>query len=367
MAKKPQEVRWKRLRHTEAKHKILVDYLDAWIPILAQKSGITELIFIDAFAGPGRYSGGEPGSPLLMLDAYLRRRDRTRLGVTAHYFFIEEDAKRAEALRGELGKRNETDDATWLVVEGRYDDELPTLLAGLNAKWKVAERAIFAFVDPFGGTKAELVSQLGQLPQCDLLMFVPLGTFARLIESSDLDVTLDNLYRDADWRAARKKHEIRERMGILVELLREQLGKSSLWVRAFEITPRGRGDSYFLFFGTNSPKGLERMKDAMWKLDPVAGQRFRDSTTVDDPVLFEPEPNLAPLLATLRERFKQRVFTIEEAEDFTLFKTAFRHNAHLKGPTLRAAEKRGELEPVEPKPTRRAGTYSEGTRMRFTR
>jgi three-Cys-motif partner protein len=366
MAKKPQDVRWERLRHTEAKHKILGDYLDAWIPILAQKPGITELVFIDGFAGPGRYSGGEPGSPLLMLDAYLRRGDRSRWGVTAHYFFIEEDPKRAEALRGELGKRKKPADAAWQVIEGKYDDELPTLLAALNAKWKDAERAIFAFVDPFGGTKAELFSQLGQLPQCDLLMFVPLGTFARLIESEDLDVTLDNLYGPADWRTARKQQGIRERMGVLVELLREQLGKSSRWVRAFEITPRARGDSYFLFFGTNSPKGLERMKDAMWKLDPVAGQRFRDSTTVDDPVLFEPKPNLDPLLAALRERFKKRVFTIKEAEDFTLFETAFRHNAHLKGPTLRAAEKRGDLDAVDPPATRKAGTFPDGTRMRFS-
>jgi three-Cys-motif partner protein len=63
----PGKVRWARKRHTQAKHQVLVDYLAAWIPILASQGG--DLIFIDGFAGPGTYEDGAKGSPLLMLDA----------------------------------------------------------------------------------------------------------------------------------------------------------------------------------------------------------------------------------------------------------------------------------------------------------
>jgi hypothetical protein len=30
------------------------------------------IIIVDAFAGPGRYLGGEEGSPLILLNAYLK-------------------------------------------------------------------------------------------------------------------------------------------------------------------------------------------------------------------------------------------------------------------------------------------------------
>lgn len=73
----PSEVIWPRARHTEAKHRLLVNYLDAWIGILG--SWADHVLLVDDFAGPGGYSDGEHGSPVLMLDAYLRRRDRAQL------------------------------------------------------------------------------------------------------------------------------------------------------------------------------------------------------------------------------------------------------------------------------------------------
>jgi len=107
------------------------------------------------------------------------------------------------------------------------------------------------------------------------------------------------------------------------------------------------------------------MKEAMWKLDPVTGQRFRDSSNVDHPVLFEPEPDVAPLRRMLREHFGTHPITIEEAEDFTLFETPVRHDAHLKKQTLSVGEREGQLAPVDAKPGRRKCTYPKGARMRF--
>ena len=59
---------WPAEPHTLAKHAILKEYLKAWMPILSRQSARVhapgrEVLFVDGFAGPGRYSGGEPGSP----------------------------------------------------------------------------------------------------------------------------------------------------------------------------------------------------------------------------------------------------------------------------------------------------------------
>jgi hypothetical protein len=66
---KPSDTLWKLEPHTAAKHRILRSYLNAWLPILSKYN--SRLVLIDGFAGPGEYEGGEPGSPLIMLDAFL--------------------------------------------------------------------------------------------------------------------------------------------------------------------------------------------------------------------------------------------------------------------------------------------------------
>jgi three-Cys-motif partner protein len=61
----PKTTTWRLEAHTRAKHEILGRYLQAWTPILSA-SGLPHILYIDGFAGPGRYDGGEDGSPWLV-------------------------------------------------------------------------------------------------------------------------------------------------------------------------------------------------------------------------------------------------------------------------------------------------------------
>ena len=62
---------WERPAHTKAKHDILVKYLQAWFGIMGSSQYVTRAGVIDGFAGPGVYINGEPGSPMLVVDALL--------------------------------------------------------------------------------------------------------------------------------------------------------------------------------------------------------------------------------------------------------------------------------------------------------
>ena len=154
-----------------------------------------------------------------------------------------------------------------------------------------------------------------------------------------------------------------DRIRFLHDLFRDQLLASGVrYVRSFEVrTSSGHG--YHLFFGTNSELGLEKMKDAMWKADAVTGTRFRDSTSEDQLVLFEPEVDTAPLLRSLRTKFAEKTFTIEAATRATLLETPFLPSGHLKRRTLEPEERAGRLEVLSAR--RRKYTYPPGTRMRF--
>lgn len=356
---------WLITRPTQAKHTILRKYLDAWLPILgAGRSAHDHLVLIDGFAGPGRYSGGEPGSPLIMLSAYLEH--SATLEATAHFFFIEEDHARCEHLRGEIAQLTLPAKVHVEITEGSFVDEFPRLIDRLTAQFGQLPPT-FAFVDPFGAEEipAALSTALLDFPRCEVLVYFPVAFLARFAEQPEFTPILDDLYGGTHWKRALTAPDFETKKRMLHDLFLAELQKRIQWVRSFEITPASEagGNTHYLFFGTGSHVGLRRMKDAMWKVDPASGAAFRDSTLAEHPVLFEQEPDLARLLEMLREKFPSTWFTIGQAAEFTLLETPFRDEGQLK-PVLRTAEADGALEVQRPA-GKRAGSFTPGTQMRF--
>jgi len=108
-------------------------------------------------------------------------------------------------------------------------------------------------------------------------------------------------------------------------------------------------------------------------VDSHAGEGFKQAKTRpgqfqlfgDDTVTAPPDTTI--LGGLLRAELGTRVFTIEEAEDFTLCRTKYLDSPHLRSWALRPLEDAGALVVVESKPSRRKGDYPRGTTMRFTR
>jgi hypothetical protein len=98
------------------------------------------------------------------------------------------------------------------------------------------------------------------------------------------------------------------------------------YILSFELVDE-QGHELHLLFGTNSTKGLEKMKDAMWKVDPIRGVRYRDPRDLDQEQLeITPEPGIGPLrrlihthLATLGS-----TFTLGDLQQFALLETVYR-------------------------------------------
>lgn len=352
-------------RPTQAKHTILRKYLDAWLPILgAGRHAHEHVVLIDGFAGPGRYSGGEPGSPLIMIKAYLDH--SATLDAAAHFFFIEEHGERCEHLRREVAALTLPSKVEVEILEGSFVDEFPVLIERLRTQFGQLPPT-FAFIDPFGAEEipAALSTPLLRIPRCEELVYFPVGFLARFAEGPEFKPILDGLYGGQEWKKALAAPDFETKKRILHDLFLAELQRHVPCVRSFEITPAAEvgGNTYYLFFCTGSKMGLRRMKDAMWQVDPETGQAFRDSTLADHPVLFEQEADLGRLQDMLHERFGARWFTIEQAEQFTLLETAFRDNGHLK-PRHKTAEAAGAIEVRRPA-GKRAGSFTPGTRMRF--
>ena len=95
---KPSETLWEIEPHTIAKHEILQRYLGAWFPILGSK--IPRIVYIDGFSEPGRYLGGEDGSPIIALKEALKQPVLANSEV--NFLFIDERADRISHLETEI-------------------------------------------------------------------------------------------------------------------------------------------------------------------------------------------------------------------------------------------------------------------------
>lgn len=375
---KPQDILWKMEPHTAAKHIILRCYIQAWLPIMSRLVGRWSsdsqgrLVCIDGFCGPGRYLDGEDGSPIIMLKAFLEHSQRRGIQAEIVYGFIDDDPRRTKHLRDEIASLAAElpggkfpDQIKIDVIDGHFEDVFTELLDDIDEKGTQLAPA-FAFIDPFGYKDASmtLTDRLLRFDRCEALIYMPLPFVNRFIGKPDQEDVMDRLFGTPDWRLAIPlKGEQRKRF--LHDLFRDQLGNESndRLVRSFEV-PSASGNGYHLYFTTGHQKGLEAMKNAMWKVDPIEGRRFSDSTDQDQLVIFGDEVDTSPLLRDLKRYFLKREFSIEDAVSYTLRETAFK-SSHVKTKTLKPAEQAEVIEVLTPR--KHKGTFPAGTRLRFVK
>lgn len=358
---KPSDTLWTLEAHSRGKHHILHRYIRAWLPIMSRNNA--RIVIVDGFAGPGRYLGGEEGSPLILLNAYLNHQYRRKMIAEVVYLFIEEREDRADHLRSEIAKITLPDNVKVHLRQGRYEDIFGNQLLEIRSEGKQLAPT-FAFVDPFGYSDAsmDLTGQFLEFHGCEVLVYMPLPFVARFVTRAGQEPAMTSLFGTDKWKEAADLTGDQRRI-FLHDLFREQLrSRGSRFVRSFEIQSDAN-HGYDLFFGTNHELGLSRMKEAMWSLDPITGQRFADSTATDQLVLFQDAVDVTPLEAAIRDHFGSQPFTIEDLERFTLVDTAF-VSSHLRKPILIPAEAEDRLKVLTPRG--RARTYPPGTSMQFT-
>src|SRR5260370_37583290 len=127
----PRTKLWPLEEHTKGKHLVLKSYLDAWIPKLGFWNG--RMLFIDGFAGPGEYAGGEAGSPLIALRAFLNHPAKDRLKASIVFDFVEQDPARAAHLETlvELLRSQLPTSCSAEVSVGAFDETMTGLLDAL--------------------------------------------------------------------------------------------------------------------------------------------------------------------------------------------------------------------------------------------
>ena len=321
------DVLWQMKPHTEAKHEILKNYLHRWFPILSTVSG--RVVYIDGFAGPGVYSNGEEGSPLIALraakDHILKPHFRTEMV----FIFIESIKKRARFLKSVLEEKfpELPEKIVYDVISAEFEPTINTLLDGLEKDGSQLAPT-FAFIDPFGftGFPLYLLQRLLKHEKSEVLITFMAGFIKRFTDELREDA-LDKLFGTEEWRKIRDYEGAKEQP--LLELYEKQLKNecdSIEYVKSFEMIGKDNKIIYYMVFGTGHWAGLREMKEAMWSVDKRGTFSFSDRLGRNQTFLTDYQPDehwVRGAAEKVYDQFQGETVSVEEVEKYVVVETEY--------------------------------------------
>ncbi|GEO91557.1 three-Cys-motif partner protein TcmP [Kocuria flava] len=362
----PDKTIWSREAHTAAKHHILRGYLDAWFAIFGNTDG--RAIFFDGFAGPGVYSDGQAGSPLIALECLLDHNHLEKmLRCEFVFLFNERDPERFRALE-RVVEQTRARRGGWppnvkvQLRHGPFGELADTLIQ----QRKLAGQPMaptFAFIDPFGykDVSMQQIAELLSSQRSEAFIYLATNHLNRFSTAGNVDPLLEQLYGTDEFKQAPPAGDPK-RTPFLVSLFERQLQDVANFphVQSFRMRNGKNINSNHMVFASRSITGLDKMKQAMWKVDPKGEFEFSD-VLAGQTVLFGDEPDMTPLRKALLDEFGGRTVPIQSVIDFAVTKTPY-HSSHVKTRTLKPMENDQLLIGHRRK---RKGSYPDGSLVEF--
>jgi three-Cys-motif partner protein len=361
----PKTPLWKLEPHTRGKHLVLRRYLEAWFPIMG--SWNVRILFIDGFAGPGEYEGGEDGSPIIAIKSLLEHRARKMISAEVQFILIEKKKDRAthlEALVNELTPLLPSN-CKATVLNSAFDHTLTRVLDQLDAQAR-KDAPCFVMVDPFGvaDTPMDVIGRVLRNPKSEVYVSFMYEFLNRFKETPEFEQHLDRLFGTTVWRDGMAIDDQERRKQFFYDLYKNQLRRAgATYVVHFEMY-EGQRLVYAIFFGTHSLKGCDRMKQAIWKVAPFGDFAFR-GTRSGQLSLDLDASDFGPLRRAMSAEFRGKGWvTIEEVTKFVASDKTDYHTSQIKSSALVPMEDAKEIE-VDETTRKRKRKYPDGTKLRF--
>ena len=250
---------------SQVKARIVQKYFWAWAKVIiptAKKYG-NRILYIDLFAGPGRYKDGTLSTPLLVLSEAIAEPDMRNMLVT---LFNDKDASTASALQSAI-------DSLPGVEKLRYKPRVTNEVVGERIAKMFEEIKFvpaFFFVDPWGykGLSLGLINSVLQNWGCDCVFFFNYNRVNMGLNNDVVREHMDVLFgaeRGDKLRADLAGLHPSERENLIVEHLCQALTEmGATFVLPFTFkNESGTRTSHHLIFCTKHFRGYEIMKGIM--------------------------------------------------------------------------------------------------------
>lgn len=314
------DVKTNLLNHSEAKVRLLGEYLKRYLNIICNDGYTKRIKIYDLFCGEGLYENGGEGSPLVTM-RQIKDIHFTNVAkfssipkIDCHFNDIEvykvkkvEQALKEKSLYysefGNLGFSNED-----------YQVQYESLLTELP-KLKALNQKAFIFIDPYEykHIKASQIKNLMSKGSSEVLLWLPTQFMYRFANNGTPEALKDFITEIIpnfdEWRLGNVWNFIAE----LKQGFQNYLGKN-FFVDTFTIQ-KDTNTVFCLFFFTSHIKGFEKMLEAKWEIDTEFGKGW--DYTGNRPSLFH-EYKTNPLEISLREFLKSKKRYNGEIYEFTL-------------------------------------------------
>jgi len=293
----PQEIQLKEV--SKAKHHILEKYFPAWAKILGSRH--PTLVYVDCFAGPGQYAGGEEGSPLIILNKARELVQKSDFSIVA--IFVEKNAATANTLRSQIPK-DLPDKVNAVVLNEDAHDFVQELLNVLPE-----EMPAFFFIDPYGHPLTiPVMNQILSRPRTEILLNLMWYALNMHLNNPRVKGTITKMFGDSNWLDAPfAKQSGSERETAFVDYFLFKLDAEYKLKFRVRFSPEDRvpgGQSrtkYYLIHLSNHPKAALLMKEVMWRIGDEEGTF--DYSATHQGVLVSSTPNVEELIEYLKRRY----------------------------------------------------------------
>jgi len=361
---------WKAEPHTIAKVQILQYYLFTWFSLIGRSRLGAALLYVDGFAGPGKYTNHATGSPIAALRAAKEAKSNAgaqwRAG-SIRQIFIEENRKRSSHLEEHLRPFTGTEGIEFEVFNGTFVEGL----THVREKWPDHFRKslpLFVFIDPFGATGAPFsaVAEILASPCSEVLINLDADGVARIFQAGAtaksqqvLDGVFgsDSWHTEIDWSASFSQ-QCRQVLALYKTRLKSL--HNVRFVFPFEMRSSTGYLNYYLVFASQHPTGLEKMKEAMKRLDQDGTYSFSDARVGQSQLFRFDRPDEWAL--QLHKYYSGRTLEYTPLRDYALNETPF---VNPKG-MLKYLESNEGITVQSRDPKRRKGTFNEVTLISIT-
>jgi three-Cys-motif partner protein len=357
---------WNAPPHTIAKIKMLRAYLVAWFQILGRSRRGQDLLYVDGFAGPGEYVNYPIGSPLAALSTAEEALALTASQWVAgkiHCAFIEAHDDRYKHLEQKIEstKRGRN------IETHCYHDEFTSGLRKVRADVPrpfTAQHPLFVFIDPFGATGVPFptVKQLLASPCSEVLLNLDADGIGRIFHAGERaahEQNLNAIFDGDDWRTLLDTSDpspVLHRKVLQLYKAKLRSIPNVKYVFAFEMRTSAYALNYYLVFASQHPLGLEKMKEAMRRIDQSGDYCFSDARVEQSSLFRFDDPQQHSV--DFYHQFRGQRATYDELRDHALNESPFTNPKSM----LRDLEVNRDLieEVKSTDPRRRKGTFSEG-------
>mgnify|MGYP003882286929 CR=1 FL=1 len=300
---------------SKAKHWILEKYFPAWARILGSKN--PALVYVDCFAGAGKYAEGEEGSPLLILRKAQELVCKPNFHSNIILIFVEKNQQAADALRSRIPQRESSRVCPVVIPEDAHNF-IPQLLEAVPR-----DMPAFFFIDPYGHPLTiPVMNQILLRPKTEILLTLMWYAINMHLDNPKVGPTIDEMFGHAEWMNQKfmKQRRIEREISFVSYFLGQLKAEYKLKFK-IRFSPEdkvqggARRTKYYLVHLANHFKAVLLMKEVMWPLGDELGT-FDYSATAQQP-LFSQTPTVADLKKRLKDKFAGSRLTFEELQKRT--------------------------------------------------